>query len=453
MSGPGTLDPKAVGPDEATDDPQCLAAAGSSPYIALWAVGGATEVSVPVVWRQACIAPFLEQLCHPLQIPLSSCVIAEPRRRPILRAPLADPHPDMAGGAASPPLAAATPKAQPRSSAKSPTTSTSTTPSKKITFNVPAPPRSGNRREDDMHQSEHLCLVSVYQDLADMPELRASVFNFVQQEKKRIAALKGLDAGANMFNECSTLQTLDEQWKVQFVTSKSDLSSDDVVHMMTNDPSSLNDLFCFAVQLPMRMKLPSQFRVKDVLALLVNDRYDALGKRLENFKKLGGLRPSGELVFNGLHGCYFLEFDATSKLLSKIKHYSGDEVEISDKLNITANYVLQDNFDDFHAHLSLPPLQNVKLAQFFNAKSRQGPYRTISFQAKAKMLGEKVHELYHEWELTQKNSNRAKDVSVAIAEEVTKHRKEEQKKRMTKAREVAIAAMSKKKARRCINLG
>lgn len=302
------------------------------------------------------------------------------------------------------------------------------------------------------YQSEHLCLISVYQDLADMPEIRASVFNFIQQEKTRLAALSGLDSAARMFNECASLQTLDEQWKVQFLTSKSDLSSDDVVHMMKHDASSLNDIFCFACQLPMRMKLPSQLRVQDVPKLLVEERYEALGKRLENFKKLGGVLASGDVVFKGKHGCYALVFDDTTHCLSKIKHISGDEVEVDAKLHITANYVLQDNFDDFQAHSSLPP-QNVKLTQFFNMKAREGPYRVSTFHGKPKLLDDKAQDLYHQWEQGQKDAHSARDASAIIADEVTKHRKEEQKKRMSKAREVAIVAMGKKKARRSIKLG
>lgn len=155
----------------------------------------------------------------------------------------------------------------------------------------------------------------------------------------------------------------------------------------------------------------------------------------------------------GKHECYTLTFDATTKRLSKIVHISGGEVVVDAKLHITASYTLQDNYDDFQAHLSLPPLQNVKLTQFFCAKSRTGPYRVSSFHGKPKLMEEKAQELYHEWEQKQKDLHCGRDVPAAIAEEVTQYRKEEQKKSMTKAREVAIPAMSKNKAHRSIQLG
>lgn len=225
--------------------------------------------------------------------------------------------------------------------------------------------------------------------MAAHPELRAPTFNFIQSEKKKLEQRKGIDNSAKLLNDASTFTALDEKYKIQYVSSKSDMSSDDLSNVIKNDPASLNDMFMFALQLPMKTRLPAPLMVQDVMTSFLDERYSELGAQLAGFKLSGGI-VGNSASFQDTHGCYRLTFSADKKLIEEVAHISGDTVAVDAKLNLTQAYTLHDNYDDHAAYLALPPLPNIKLSQFFDQRQRTGPFRAQGFQGKPKLIEEKA---------------------------------------------------------------
>lgn len=396
-------------------------------------------------------ASVLASLCAALVLAMRMCVRGHSPKpflalqlRPVLRYTSHRASAAIMSRSAQTPTTAATP---PSSSKTLPRSS----PAKKITYSIPAPARTGNKQTDDMLQSQFICLEACFADLANIPELRAPTFNFMQNEKKKLEQRKGIDNSATLLNDASTFTAVDEKYKIQYIASKSDMSSADLSNVMMGDSASLNDMFMFALQLPMKSRLPPQLMVQDVMTRFLDERYSELGARLANFKKDGGVAGS-TASFQNSHGCYQLTFSADKKLLTEVAHISGDKVAVDEKLNLGQAYTLHDNFDDHAACLALPPLPNIKLAQFFDSRRRTGPYKVQGYHGKPKLLEEKAMDHYHAWEDEEEGRNKHVDFSTKVVQEVSRHRQEISKENMKRARENAMQALAKKKARRTIAL-
>lgn len=109
-----------------------------------------------------------------------------------------------------------------------------------------------------MNKAEHMCLQSVVQDLIDHKELRMPAWHWIQQEKKALLERQGLATDAATFDGIVSLHSVDEEFKIAFVASHSDLTTDDIIRIVKHDATALNDLVAYATQVPMKVKLPPQ---------------------------------------------------------------------------------------------------------------------------------------------------------------------------------------------------
>lgn len=275
-------------------------------------------------------------------------------------------------------------------------------------------------------------------------------FNYLQQAKKDILAKHAIAQSAESFSDFSTLAALDQSFKIAFITTNSDLNSSDLVGLVRDDMASINDVLQYAVQVPMRMKLPMTLIVHEVMRSFLQERALFLGNRLSAFKANGGIK-GGKLSFNGAVGSYKLEFDNTHVLI-KVVHRNGDTADVDPKLNISKNYNLQDNFDDWSAHLSLPPLPPIKLSSFFEARSRTGPYKVATFHGRHKELARRADELYAEWQAQCKTKASQTKPSEEVTQAIKRQRTEKQRETMSRARASAQEALVARKSERAIAL-
>lgn len=146
-----------------------------------------------------------------------------------------------------------------------------------------------------------------------------------------------------------------------------------------------------------------------------------------------------------------MEFDKQNVLI-KVLHRCGDAADVDPKLNVSKNYNLQDNYDDWSAHLSLPPLPPIKLSSFFTPRSRLGPYKFVTYHGRPKDLARKADELYVEWQAQCKMKASLTTPSEEVTQAIKRQRTEKQRETMSRARASAQQALAAKKSRRAIKL-
>lgn len=310
--------------------------------------------------------------------------------------------------------------------------------------------KSGNAEVDEMACTSFACLNSCVDDLMAYPELTRSVFNFIREEKKSIERRRQVGGGSvPMFASQSSILGLEEDFKISFVTANSDLDASDVVKVMRDDPGNLDDLVQYAVQMPMKPKLPLSFMVKACLETCWNARTKALDFPLKQFKKNGGLLDSGRLRFYDKTGCYQLEFKGET--LVGIKHRSGETVKVPPKSGLGTGHQLRNNHDDWGACLVMPPMPEIKLCSFFCAKGKKGPFQVVNFNGKARDLQTWAEEIHSEWQGRQA-ALKGTTISAEVQATINEHRAKRRSEAMDKARTAASKALAKKKARRVVDL-
>lgn len=176
------------------------------------------------------------------------------------------------------------------------------------------------------------------------------------------------------FTKISTLQKLDPEWLLLFLSSRSDLSAGDIVKCKRQDEDSIVQLLLFECQMPPFLKLPEVCVCvyKEIMWKVLASRTDVCGCRLRYFKADGGLkRATGELTW--VKGCYTLIF--REGMLVEVQHENGDKVRATHP--ISSDYTLTDNFNDWAAALpkpSPPPLHSGPLVlRRLAQRSQSGP--------------------------------------------------------------------------------
>ena len=223
-----------------------------------------------------------------------------------------------------------------------------------VTIRFEAPAKSGNPEADEMAKAQFSCLISSVEDLKSCSMLVTPTFNFIRGEKRKLQERSDIGGKASpMFSEVSSLGGMEEEWKIIFVTSNSDLSASDITAVMGTDNGFLNDLIDWALQLPMKDKLPVEFLVKKVWGMFADARYALCGSRLDSFKANGGLlHVSASCRFEEKTGCYILQFNDDDKLIG-ISHFNGDLIQVDPSIGFSRAHQLVFNHSDFLAQLEL----------------------------------------------------------------------------------------------------
>lgn len=299
---------------------------------------------------------------------------------------------------------------------------------------------------DEANKTQFCCLTSVVDDLVSLPELIRPVFNFVQTEKKRLESRKAVGTNCAMLAAITPFQGIDQDIKISFVTRHSDMSGADIIKMMANDQQHLQDIFQYALQLPMKSKFPSELLVVDVMNDFLEDRATKAGSRLLKFKGMGGLdNRTGRPMFQGSTGCYALT--VTEGKITKFLHVSGESVDIDESWGLTNRHALRDNHDDWAACLVLKPMPDIKLASLFDSKARQGPHRITNYNGKPKELLAQAQAVHAAWAQRRHEHDSRGSITSDIAKSLDEQRRADAKQRMSKAKVAAERALAKKRAR------
>ena len=247
-----------------------------------------------------------------------------------------------------------------------------------------------------------------------------------------------------LFADQTSIGGLDENYKVHFVTSHSDLSGDDVVNILKQDPQNLNDLMLWGLQLPMKPKLLAQLLVVAVANKLFDSRHSQCGKRLANFKANGGVCVDYSLQFKAKTGSHDLTFDDAGILVCVI-HCTGDSVNISAEYKLSNKHALRDNNDDWEAHLVMAPMSLVKLHGFFDAKQKTGPFKIMKYGGKARAFQQLAEETHTAWQTEYMARSGGNILPKEVQDSLEKHRAEKRKGAMTVARAAAEKSVGEEK--------
>ena len=318
------------------------------------------------------------------------------------------------------------------------------------TIKLPIPSKTGIPEVDEAAKTQRSCLESNIDDMMSCPQLIMPVFNFIRGEKKTIESRLSVGSNVAMFAEQTSLAGLEEDYKIWFVISNSDLNGMDLAEAMAEDSGCLNCLFQFGTQLPMKQKLPAEFLVRACLNTFVSERVVACGRRLAEFKSRGGFNDR-KVAFARAAGCYNPNFE--DGILVEITHWNGDNVAVNSKVGLTTEYILQDNHDDFAASFVMHPLAPIRLAPFFGSKSeKKGPWAIINYAGVPKLLQQRAAEIHKSWALARDATCGEARVEKTVRDTIDKQRAEKRGEAMNKARVAAKEALATKRQRRSINL-
>ena len=144
----------------------------------------------------------------------------------------------------------------------------------------------------------------------------------------------------------SCVRDIDESVKVDIIVKLSDMTVEDVITAKSKVPGRDNHFLIYATGLSLSSKIPEEGRIPSVLFAVMDIRNNLMGKRLEHYKRDGGLKQSGEPKFKKL--CYSPTFDEAG-VLSAMAHKGGAEINPvpawAKNIN-TVGWKLLDNHDD-----------------------------------------------------------------------------------------------------------
>ena len=143
----------------------------------------------------------------------------------------------------------------------------------------------------------------------------------VKQKKKHLAQEKASEILSTQFPNFSTMKTLEEDFVMCWVLDNSDLSADDLIKARGADKDAAYLLAVCATQIPLSFKLPEDLNSKEIMAAFMSARNSKCGRRLQNFKRDGGLLASGKLNFRGKS--FVLVWEEGSEELKFIQHVSN----------------------------------------------------------------------------------------------------------------------------------
>ena len=105
-------------------------------------------------------------------------------------------------------------------------------------------------------------------------------------------ALGGVDRGSETFNGANTLKSLTgkdgEEWTIAWLSSKIDVSQQELISIHNKNPDQLAQIMSFGTQIAYNTRLPGEFQAKPIASRVVQMRIDACGDspRTSNCKRM-----------------------------------------------------------------------------------------------------------------------------------------------------------------------
>lgn len=319
---------------------------------------------------------------------------------------------------------------------------------------LPQPAKTGNRLIDSEQEAVHKQFIALVDACIQDRSFIVPLYSLLS-ERQSIMRVQPQGVGsADAFNKAPTaigqLTSGEfEQWTLQYLCTKSDLTSADLLNAIKADDGALGQLLTYATRLPPSMKVSAQCSVKGIMAKVLDHYRELSGNKLKTFKKCGGIRKDGALNWSA--GVYTLKIVKGS--ITEVTHSSTKQsVKIAD-YGLNVEHILLDNWTD-GAALHRKPLPPIKLNTFFDKKGKKGPWAIDESNFKAKSVMNVCYEKYCEWESARAQaSGEGGDQEMQRAKCQLAEMHSAKRKTMSKsAREKAMEVLQQKKSQRSISL-
>jgi hypothetical protein len=269
---------------------------------------------------------------------------------------------------------------------------------------------------------------------------------FQDYVKQKDTKFSGVASHEEQFASVSVWGKVDEVFIMETLKAHTDL--EDLGWLLVcKHPDAVTQMFEFTFQLAPTLRVLPDLQVKEVMKRFLKARGEALGWPLAKLKELKGVASNGELQWKAV-GAYTPTFNSDGHL-EKLKHRSGDEVEVSTALGKDSS--IRFIWSDWRAMICCPPMPDVKLHVFFK-QAKKGPYTKIAsapdLYAKSKFYSDAVDTIFAEWQEERNQVRGQVGVSETIMQ-VKKSRDEAatvlRRTRMEEAREKGTAALKRRR--------
>lgn len=224
------------------------------------------------------------------------------------------------------------------------------------------------------------------------------------------------------------------------------------MRVLKAEAAGVNDMIQYAVQLPMRLKLPMEFLVRTLLQEFMTERRTTCGNRLSEFKASCGVQRDRTLMFMGETGASDLRFNEAGLLVEVIHGATGGTRPINPKTGLSKEHVLMDKYDDHLARLVMEPIPPFKPISAFQQKSHEGPWAVKNCYGKPKNLAAIAKDMHDAWMAKRAAESQQAGLSSELKATMYQHRAEKRSQNMVRARMAATEGLAKKRARRTIVL-
>jgi hypothetical protein len=301
---------------------------------------------------------------------------------------------------------------------------------------------------DSTEAAQRELLEQIVNELTEEPSHILPCFTFLQKRKRSCQGDEDDILSSAPKWDCPSMSKLPDHFKIEFICSRSHITSAHCMELLKNDSLALDYLIHFAVQIPCRVKFPKVCQYQEVVDRFLKQRYLDAGERLEDLRPDNGIK-NGSINWLEI-GCYILQWNEQG-ILCGLKHASGDTIQVDTENHLTKKYMLTDNFCDWSAALVKQGMPPVKLAGFFE-RSRTGPFKMLNYVGKPKELEQHLTTVFREWEDEARKSMQRSGPSKDIVDGLQAHKDAISKQAMEKARSMAKKALETKRAKHAVDL-
>lgn len=265
---------------------------------------------------------------------------------------------------------------------------------------------------------------------------------------KRQRLLDEAPSDTAMFKNATGPKQLDEDWVIHWLSTHSDLSTKEIVSSKAKDSESAYQLFMYALSFGPGLRFPSELQYRETAVNFFNARYEAAGKRLDKFKKNGGLSQTGRL--NWVKGAYCLTFAPNGKLAS-IAHANGDKIafDLAGDNPLNSKFALEQNWLDFGSYMYRDGFPRFHLHEYFKA-SKTGPYKIVYYTGKSKQLASDVATVHEQVERKNEATAAAQQADEDVQELLNEHAADRKRKSLASARAKASESVQDTKKARSV---
>ena len=208
-----------------------------------------------------------------------------------------------------------------------------------------------------------------------------------------------------MFKNATNIMCLDDDYTGQWIVDHSDLNTEDIGKMCTNDNKCCHKLLASGCGLDPEQKPPKSLHIQQVMSWFLQERYTLLGTNLNHFKAKGGMNADGT-INKKKGGNYKATFAAgdNGKMI-KIEHRSGDVGTIADHVTLTKKMEITNPMSDFSAALGKAPVPPCVLASFFAGATpgpATGPWKVMCFKGQPDKCVEEADRCFAAWKQSLK---------------------------------------------------